>query len=184
MGRLFCGQAMSTGSSISRQTGSAGDNEKGAPPPAVIGGLKEWAGTDCLHREEGLRTLLATLRIGGRRTPDSGAWLHRFVAWCVDSNIPEVLALAKTVDAWQPEIRALVRAGVTKTGAEGYNPLVGTGNCSACGFRNRENSVLRIRFHCTRTQRSSPQTFMLTARSRSKSRHGRKSVRFDQALDR
>jgi len=26
--------------------------------------------------------------------------LHRFLAWCIDSNISELIALAKMVDHW------------------------------------------------------------------------------------
>ena len=68
------------------------------------------------------------------------------------------LALAKTVDAWWPEINAFVLTGITNARTEGYNRLVKAVKRSACGFRNRENSARRIRFHCTRTQRAATQT--------------------------
>jgi len=83
--------------------------------------------------------------------------LYRFLAWCIDSNVPELISLAKTVDAWWPEINAFVLTGITNARTEGYNRLVKTVKRSACGFRNRENSTRRIRFHCTRTQRAATQ---------------------------
>jgi len=83
--------------------------------------------------------------------------LYRFLAWCIDSNVPELISLAKTVDAWWPEINAFVLTGITNARTEGYNRLVKTVKRSACGFRNRENSARRIRFHCTRTQRAATQ---------------------------
>ncbi|BDB63522.1 ISL3 family transposase [Rhodococcus sp. RDE2] len=107
--------------------------------------------------KEELRTLLSTVRIGGDAHLTRQR-LHRFLAWCVDSNIPELLALAKTVDVWWPEINAFVRTGITNARTEGYNRLVKAVKRSACGFRNRENSARRIRFHCTRAQRVATQT--------------------------
>ncbi len=80
--------------------------------------------------------------------------LHRFLSWCIDSRIPELLTLATTVDAWWPAINAFVLTGITNARTEGYNRLVKTVKRTACGFRNRENSARRIRFHCTRTQRA------------------------------
>jgi len=53
------------------------------------------------------RTLLFTVRTGGgphltRRR------LHRFLTWCIDSQIPELLTLAATIDTWWPEINACI----------------------------------------------------------------------------
>jgi len=107
--------------------------------------------------KEELRTLLSTVRLGGDPHLTRHR-LHRFQAWCIDSNIPELIALAKTVDAWWPEINAFVLTGITNARTEGYNRLVKAVKRSACGFRNRENSARRIRFHCTRTQRAATQT--------------------------
>jgi hypothetical protein len=62
--------------------------------------------------KEALRTLLSTVRIGGdthrtRHRP------HRFLTWCIDSQIPELPALAATSDTWWPEIRAYIHTGIT-----------------------------------------------------------------------
>jgi transposase len=75
------------------------------------------------------------------------------LTWCIDSQIPELLTLASTVDAWWPEINAFIQTGITNARTEGYNRLVKAVKRAGCGFRNPDNSARRIRFHCTRTQR-------------------------------
>ena len=58
--------------------------------------------------KEELRTLLSTVHLGG--DPHlTRHQLHRFLSWCIDSKIPELLTLATTVDAWWPAINAFVR---------------------------------------------------------------------------
>ncbi|PXX01580.1 ISL3 family transposase [Mycolicibacterium moriokaense] len=107
--------------------------------------------------KEELRTLLATVRVGGDAHLTRHR-LHRFLSWCVDSQIPELLALAKTVDAWWPEIDAFVRTGITNARTEGYNRLVKQVKRVGCGYRNTDNSMRRIRFHCTRHARRAART--------------------------
>jgi hypothetical protein len=60
---------------------------------------------------------------------------------------------AGTVD-WWPEINAFIGTGITNARTEGYNRLVKQVKCAGCGFRNPTNSARRIRFHCTRKQRT------------------------------
>ena len=120
-----------------------------ADPSAQI--LSAW-----IAKEE-LRTVLSTVRLGGDAHLTSHR-LHRFLTWCIDSQIPELLTLATTIDTWWPEINAFVTTGITNAGTEGYNRLVKQVKRVACGFRNRENSARRIRFHCTRKQRSATRT--------------------------
>jgi len=107
--------------------------------------------------KEELRTLLSTVRIGGDPHLTRHR-LHRFLAWCIDSQIPELLTLAATIDQWWPEINAFVQTGITNARTEGYNRLVKQVKRGGCGFRNRQNSARRIRFHCTRKQRAPTQT--------------------------
>jgi transposase len=107
--------------------------------------------------KEELRTLLATVRLGGDAHLTRHR-LHRFLSWCIDSQIPELLTLAATVDDWWPEINAFVQTGITNARTEGYNRLVKQVKQVSRGFRNRENSARRIRFHCTRKQRAATQT--------------------------
>ncbi len=107
--------------------------------------------------KEELRTLLSTVRAGGDAHLTRHR-LHRFLSWCIDSQIPELLTLAATVDTWWPEINAFIATGITNARTEGYNRLVKQVKRVACGFRNRDNSARRIRFHCTRKQRAATQT--------------------------
>jgi transposase len=107
--------------------------------------------------KEELRTLLSTVRVGGNAHLTRHR-LHRFLSWCIDSQIPELLTLAGTVDHWWPEINAFVTTGITNARTEGYNRLVKQVKRVGCGFRNKENSARRIRFHCTRKQRAATQT--------------------------
>ncbi|MDZ7881452.1 MAG: ISL3 family transposase [Mycobacterium sp.] len=107
--------------------------------------------------KEELRTLLATVGNGGDAHLTRHR-LHRFLSWCIDSQIPELLTLATTIDTWWPEINAFIQTGITNAGAEGYNRLVKQVKRVGCGFRNRENSARRIRFHCTRKQRAATPT--------------------------
>lgn len=103
--------------------------------------------------KEELRTLLSTVRVGGDPHLTRHR-LHRFLSWCIDSQIPELLTLATTIDTWWPEINAFIATGITNAATEGYNRLAKQVKRAACGFRNRENSARRIRFHCTRKQRA------------------------------
>jgi transposase len=107
--------------------------------------------------KEELRTLLSTVRAGGEAHLTRHR-LHRFLSWCIDSEIPELLTLATTIDTWWPEINAFITTGITNARTEGYNRLVKQVKRVACGFRNTENSARRIRFHCTRKQRAATQT--------------------------
>jgi transposase len=59
---------------------------------------------------------------------------------------------------WWPEINAFVQTAITDVRTEGYNRLVKQVKRVGCGFRNREHSARRIRFHCTRKQRAATQT--------------------------
>jgi len=106
--------------------------------------------------KEELRILLSTVRVGGDPHLTRHR-LHRFLTWCIDSQIHELLTLATTIDTWWPEINAFVNTGITNAGTEGYNRLVKQVKRVACGFRNRSNSR-RIRFHCTRKQRAATKT--------------------------
>lgn len=107
--------------------------------------------------KEELRTLLATVHAGGDPHLTRHR-LHRFLAWCIDSEIPELTTLAATVDTWWPEINAFVTTGITNARTEGYNRLVKQVKRVGCGYRNPTNSARRIRFHCTRKQRTATRT--------------------------
>jgi hypothetical protein len=107
--------------------------------------------------KEELRTLLATVRLGGDPHLTRHR-LHRFLSWCLASQIPELLVLATAVDDWWPEIDAFVQTGITDARTEGYTRLVKQVKLVSCRFRNREHSARRIRFHFTPKQRAAPRT--------------------------
>lgn len=102
--------------------------------------------------KEELRTLLAT-GARGRHRHDISRALWRFYSWCATVDVPEVTALAQTVQAWWPEIEAFLRLGVTNAATEGTNRLIKQVKRSACGFRNNHNYRIRVRLHCTRPHR-------------------------------
>ena len=43
--------------------------------------------------------------------------VHRFLTWWIDSQIPELLTLAATIDTWWPEINAYIHTGITNSPA-------------------------------------------------------------------
>jgi transposase len=86
--------------------------------------------------KEELRTLLSTVRLGGDAHL-TRHHLHRFLAWCIDSHIPELLTLASTVNQLWPEINAFVTSGITRARTEGYNRLV---NIRPAGYDSPVNS--------------------------------------------
>ena len=143
--RLLRGQERLSENSFAKMWNQLQDED----PSAQI--LSAW-----IAKEE-LRTLLSTVRVGGDPHLTRHR-LHRFLSWCIDSQIPELLTLAATVDDWWPEINAFVQTGITNARTEGYNRLVKQVKRVGCGFRNREHSARRIRFHCTRKQRAATQT--------------------------
>jgi transposase len=107
--------------------------------------------------KEELGTVLATVRVGGDAHLTRHR-LHRFLAWCIDSQIPELLTLAATIDTWWPEVHAFVQTGITNAAPRATTRLLKQVKRVGCGFRNPDNSARRIRFHCTRKQRAATQT--------------------------
>src|SRR5271166_5533954 len=99
-------------------------------------------------------TSQAQVKLGARQYPLGPATLRRYPArhgarrrrcppdpppatplpcWCIDSQIPELLTLAATVDTWWPEINAFVATGITNARTEGYNRLVKQVKRVGCG---------------------------------------------------
>jgi len=143
--RLLTARERLSGKSFAKMWNRISDED----PSAQI--LSAW-----IAKEE-LRTLLSTVRVGGDAHLTRHR-LHRLLTWCVDSQIPELVTLAATVDAWWPEIDAFVRTGITNARTEGYNRLVKQVKRVGCGYRNTDNSMRRIRFHCTRHARRAAQS--------------------------
>ena len=87
--RLLTARERLSGKSFAKMWNRISDED----PSAQI--LSAW-----IAKEE-LRTLLSTVRVGGDPHLTRHR-LHRFLSWCVDSQIPELLTLAATVDQWWP----------------------------------------------------------------------------------
>ena len=104
--------------------------------------------------KEQLRELFATVRTGGQRH-DIAHRLDCFYSWCAGAgaDIPELQRLAKTIDAWWPQILAFLQTGITNAKTEGGNHLIKDAARVAFGFRNLENQRRRVRWACTRRQR-------------------------------
>ena len=126
--------------------------------------------------KEELRTLLSTVRVGGDPHLTRHR-LHRFLAWCIDSQIPELLTLAGTVDTWWPEINAFIATGITNAAYRGLQPARQTGQTRR--LRVPEPRQLgppdTIPLHPQTAGRNPDR--MLIARPKSKSRHTRRKSR-------
>lgn len=110
--------------------------------------------------KEELRDLLALAKQHPERDQiRAGLW--RFYTWCATFEIPEVHALAETVEAWWPEIEAFLRLNITNAGTEGTNRLIKHVKRVACGFRNQQHYRDRVRLHTTRSRQH-----RVTARTR------------------
>jgi transposase len=104
--------------------------------------------------KEELRYLLALARTGAARSEVSNR-LFAFYDWCVRADVPEVTTLARTIEAWWPQILAFLQTGITNAGTEATNRMVKDAARIAFGFRNLENQRRRVRLHCKRTTISS-----------------------------
>jgi transposase len=100
--------------------------------------------------KEELRYLLALARTSPARSEVSSR-LFAFYDWCARADVPEVTTLAKTIEAWWPQILAFIGTGITNAGTEANNRLVKDAARIAFGFRNLDNQRRRVRLHCKRT---------------------------------
>jgi transposase len=105
--------------------------------------------------KEELRYLLSVARTGAARSEVSNR-LYSFYDWCARADVPEVTTLAKTIEAWWPQILAFIETGITNAGTEANNRLIKDAARIAFGFRNLDNQRRRVRLHCKRTMISSP----------------------------
>ena len=82
--------------------------------------------------------------------------LFAFYDWCARADVPEVTTLARTIEAWWPQILAFIDTGITNARTEATNRMVKDAARIAFGFRNLENQRRRVRLHCKRTIISQP----------------------------
>jgi transposase len=68
---------------------------------------------------------------------------------CADADVPELLRLARTIDAWRPELLAYFDTGGVSNGpTEAVNLLIKKIKRVGHGFRNFDNYRLRLLLHC------------------------------------
>lgn len=75
--------------------------------------------------------------------------LHRWLTHCADSGVPELRRLARTIDAWRPELLAYFDTGGVSNGpTEAVNGLIKKIKRVGHGYRNFHNYRLRLLLHC------------------------------------
>jgi transposase len=85
----------------------------------------------------------------GRDLPDAHRRLHDVLQRCVFSDVPELLRLARTLDAWREELLAYFTTGGVSNGpTEAINLLIKRIKRVGFGFRNFRNYRLRLLLHC------------------------------------
>jgi transposase len=105
--------------------------------------------------KEELRFLLSLARTRAPRSEISNR-LFAFYDWCARADVPEVTTLARTIEAWWPQILAFIDTGITNATTEATNRMVKDAARIAFGFRNLDNQRRRVRLHCKRTIISQP----------------------------
>jgi len=105
--------------------------------------------------KEELRYLLALARTPVPRSEISNR-LFAFYDWCARADVPEVTTLARTIEAWWPQILAFPDTGITNARTEATNRMIKDAARIAFGFRNLHNQRRRVRLHCKRTIISQP----------------------------
>jgi transposase len=106
--------------------------------------LGAWAG------KELLRQLLVELGTDARPY-EIRARLDRFYRCAAQEDIPELTALATTIETWWPQILGFLQLRITNARTEGYNRTIKTVKRVACGFRNETSYRRRIMLHVAAT---------------------------------
>jgi transposase len=109
------------------------------------------------------RTWIAAqeLRLLYRHTTRASAERH-LLAWftrVAEHEIPELMRLARTLDAWRPELLAYFDTdGVSNGPTEAMNALIKKVKRVGHGFRNFDNYRLRLLLHCGVDWQTQPTT--------------------------
>ena len=89
----------------------------------------------------------------------AAAAFYRWLAFCADSEVPELHRLARTLDSWRDELLArFTVAGVSNGPTEAVNLLIKKIKRVGHGFRNFTNYRLRLLLHCGVDWQTSPTT--------------------------
>ena len=77
------------------------------------------------------------------------AHLYRWLTYRADTDIPELVRLAATIDSWRAELLAYFDIGGLSNGpTEAINPTNQKIKRVGHGFRNFDNYRLRLLLHC------------------------------------
>ncbi len=115
--------------------------------------LAAWIGKEKLRDVLNLRARLTGSAPCEREVHDR---LFRFYDWCSrHDDIPELLALARTISRWENELVGAVLTGVTNARSESLNRIAKLEARLAHSFRNPANQRRRVRMACTRSTRRS-----------------------------
>jgi transposase len=91
-----------------------------------------------------LRAIYRSVDVGRATTR-----LYEWTLFCIDSQIPELGRLARTITTWRPEFLAYFTTGRISNGpTEAVNLLIKKILRVAHGFRNFHNYRLRLLLHC------------------------------------
>jgi transposase len=75
--------------------------------------------------------------------------LYRWLNYCADADIPELIRLATTIDSWRSELLAYFTSdGISNGPTEAINLLIKKIKRVGHGFRNFDNYRLRLLLHC------------------------------------
>ena len=132
------------------------------------------------HSERSWARLLAGLDAGDADQQVAKAWIaaqelrllyrqptraraeQRLLAWftrVAEDEVPELLRLARTLDAWRTELLAYVDTrGVSNGPTEAVNALIKKIKRIGHGFRNLDNYRLRLLLHCGVAWQTAPTT--------------------------
>jgi transposase len=106
-------------------------------------------------RQEELRYLLSLARTRPARSEISNR-LFAFYDWCARADVPEVTRVARTVEAWWPQILAFIDTGITNARTEATNMMIKDAARIAFGFRNLDSQRRRVGLRCKKTIISQP----------------------------
>ena len=85
--------------------------------------------------KELLRQMLGAHGPNGYSRHQTSTRRTRFLAACVDADMPEATRLAGTIEKWWPEIEGFLQLGNTNARTEGYNRVIKQIKRVACGFQ-------------------------------------------------
>lgn len=107
-----------------------------------------WIGKELLRDALNLRAKVSGSTPCERNVRDR---LFRFYDWCArHDDIPELLALARTIARWEDQITAAVITGVTNAKSESLNRIAKLEARNAYSFRNAASQRRRVRIACNR----------------------------------